>query len=56
MPTRDAEALAKGIKSVIQHITDYDPNKIRNYILYNYSYSVVKKKFSELYEELMDGK
>lgn len=52
VPARDASALAQGISQVINNYYKYNPNKISEYVLKNYSYYAVGKKFHNLYEEL----
>ena len=52
VPARDASELARGTIYVIRNYRKFNPNKISEYVLKNYSYSVVGRKFNNLYEEL----
>ena len=53
---RDAPALVDGIRCVITDYSRYDPRRIRGYVLRDYDYKVVKRRFSALYEKLLSEK
>jgi glycosyltransferase involved in cell wall biosynthesis len=52
----DASALADGIRRVITDYSQYDPTRIRGYVLRDYDYRIVKSRFSALYEKLLSEK
>lgn len=56
VPVRDSSALAHGIKKVIERYDSYDPDLIRGYVLNNFSYTMIGKRFRNLYEELVQKK
>jgi glycosyltransferase involved in cell wall biosynthesis len=53
VPVGNSQALAKGAEHVIQNYEKYDPMRIRQYVLKNYDYRVMKERLFRLYGELI---
>ncbi|MFC1678613.1 glycosyltransferase [Elusimicrobiota bacterium] len=49
----DANALAAGLRYVMDNYSKYDPKEIRDYAVQNFSYEVVTQRLINLFEELL---
>lgn len=47
----DANAIAEGIRKAVD--TQYDSNTIRQYIIDNYDYSIIAKRYKKLYDSIL---
>lgn len=52
----DAEALAAGIRYVIEHYENYNPEEIREYAVKNFSQQVVIERLNNLFDQILKGK
>jgi len=55
VPSKDSEALAEAIDYMLDHYSDYSPEKISRYILERFSPKVVGRQLHEAYLELIKG-
>jgi glycosyltransferase involved in cell wall biosynthesis len=49
----DTNALTNGMKFLMENYAKYDPSKIRDYAVSNFSYENVGDQFNELYNEII---
>jgi len=55
VPPKDPEALAKAIDYMLDHYSDYSPEKISRYVLERFSPKVVGRQLHEAYLEVIKG-
>ncbi len=52
----NAEALAAGIRYVIEHYENYNPEAIREYAVNNFSQQAVIERLNDLFDQILKGK
>ena len=54
VPPKDVTALAGAIDFMLEHYTDYSPERIRSYVEERFSYQVVGKRLDEIYRQVIE--
>lgn len=54
VPPKDVTALAGAMDFMLDHYTDYSPERIRSYVEDRFSYQVVGKRLDEIYRQVIE--